>query len=228
MRTKRERGGAAWNEEMVRRYDIDRYYSESHPIVRWIERQRLRLLKSTAADAPGDRILEVGCGAGHVLALFDGERTGVDLSPAMLDRARARLGRRVRLVRGSALDLPLADDSFDVVLCTEVLEHVPDPGRAVAELLRVAAPGARVIVSIPNERNIDRAKRAIMRIPVLRGLMRTIAGEGNDWHLHEFDAALLRRITTGIAEIVRLRGVPFGILPVRYVALLRPAQGGHQ
>lgn len=219
--------GTEWNEEMVRRYDIEAYYSESHPIVRWIERRRLTLLTRCARAQPDDRVLEVGCGAGHVLQLFDdcADRTGVDLSDSMLDRARARLGPDVRLVRGSADRLPFDDDSFDVVLCTEVLEHVPDPRSAMAELMRVARPDARVVVSIPNEKNIDRAKRIIRTMPVMRTLLRTLAAEDNEWHLHRFDAALLTGMADGVAEVTRLHAVPSRLMPLRYVGLLRPHRG---
>src|SRR5687767_1168675 len=151
------RSVSEWNEAMVDRYDIDRYYERSHVIVRWIERRRLETLRRFAAARPKDRILEVGVGGGHVLARFAGlQRTGIDLSPTMLKRARRRLGDDVELLQGSADQLPFEDGSFDVVLCTEVLEHVVDPARVVRELMRVAAPGARVVVSIPNEAIIDR------------------------------------------------------------------------
>lgn len=215
---------AQWNEEMVRRYDIERYYEQSHALVRWLERKRLSLLHEMGAPAAGDRVLEVGCGAGHVLEQFAGHhRTGIDLSPTMLDRSRCRLGSDVELLQGSAETLPFDDGSFDVVLCTEVLEHTRDPRRVIAELLRVARPDARVVVSIPNERNIDRAKRAIRAIPGVRTLLRTLAGEGNEWHLHHFDEAHLRRVCEGVAVIAALRGIPYDMLPVRMVAQLRPA-----
>jgi ubiquinone/menaquinone biosynthesis C-methylase UbiE len=218
-----EHAFAQWNEEMVQRYDIEKYYQQSHPLVRWLERKRLALLHELAAPAAGDRVLEVGCGAGHVLERFDGQpRTGIDLSPTMIERSRRRLGDAVELLQGSAEALPLDDGSFDVVLCTEVLEHTREPRRVIAELLRVAAPGARVVVSIPNERNIDRAKRVIRGLPVLRRLLKTLAAEGNEWHLHQFDEAHLRRIADGLAEIGTLRGIPYDMLPVRLVALLRP------
>jgi ubiquinone/menaquinone biosynthesis C-methylase UbiE len=215
------RSVSEWNEAMVDRYDIDRYYESSHPIVRWIERRRLETLRRFAAARPNDRILEVGVGGGHVLAKFpDHKRTGIDLSPTMLGRARRRLGKDVELLQGSADLLPFEDKTFDVVLCTEVLEHVVDPARVVRELMRVAKPGARVVVSIPNEAIIDRAKRMIRRLPIVRTLLRTLASEGNEWHLHHLDRAALRQMTAGTANIQRMQGVPNNILPVRYVALL--------
>ena len=214
-------GFAAWNEEMVERYDIERYYDRAHPIVRWLERRRLEALLGLAGHQPGERVLEVGCGAGHVLERFDGAiHTGIDLSANMLERTRRRLGDAVELARSSADMLPFPDGTFDVVLCTEVLEHTPDPAAVIRELVRVARPDGRVVVSIPNEARIDRAKRMLRRVPLLRRWLRTLADEGNEWHLHHFDLPLLRRISAGSATIDRLVGIPNRMIPLRYVALL--------
>jgi len=213
----------AWNEEMVRRYDIERYYVESHPLVRWLERRRLRVLGQLAGVRPGERLLEVGCGAGHVLAGFpQARRTGIDLSSTMLEWARRRLGAAVPLCRGLADGLPFPEGAFDVVLCTEVLEHTPDPGAVLRELMRVAGPRGRVVVSIPNENRIDAAKHALARVPLLRRALRVVAAEENEWHLHRMDMPFLRRISAGVAAIERVRALPAAPLPLRYAALLRP------
>ncbi len=218
---------AAWNEAMVDRYDIERYYEAAHPLVRWVERHRLEALRRLAAAQPGERLLEVGCGAGHVLARFEGvTRFAIDLSSAMLARTKRRLAGQARLAQAFADGLPFASGSFDVVLCTEVLEHTADPAAVIAELMRVARPGARVIVSVPNEKNIDRAKRFIRRMPVLSRMLSTLAAEGNEWHLHDFDLTLLRRTVAGTAHIAELVAVPGRLLPVRYVARLSAAPRG--
>lgn len=212
---------AAWNEEMVERYDIERYYERAHPVVRWLERQRLAALLGLAGFRAGEKVLEVGCGAGHVLEQFaGGARTGIDLSPGMLQRTRRRLGASVALTRASAERLPFPEGAFDVVVCTEVLEHTPDPAAVIRELVRVAGPAGRVVVSIPNEAQIDRAKRMLRRVPLLRHWLRSLAAEGNEWHLQHFDLPMLRRMVTGSAVIRRVVGIPNGLLPLRYVALL--------
>lgn len=219
-----EKEFSAWNEDMVERYDIERYYERSHFLVRWVEAKRLRALQALAMPAPGDRLLEVGCGAGHVLERFPGvDRTAIDLSPTMLARTRRRMGDGVHLTRSTAERLPFADASFDIVLCTEVLEHTYDPLSVICELLRVARPAGRVVVSIPSEANIDRAKRLLRHVPGLRRVLRTLADTGNEWHLHDFDLRMLRdMVYRAGAEITRLRGVPGPIAAVRYVAVLRP------
>ncbi len=219
------RAFAVWNEAMVERYDIDRYYRDARGIVRWVENKRLAALDRLANAKARDRLLEVGCGGGHVLERFpEAHRFGVDLSENMLERAGKRLRGGATLLRASADALPFRAGSFDVVLCTEVLEHVPDPAAVIRELLRVSAPGARVVVSIPNERNIDRAKRVLRRTPVLSRMLRTLAEEGNEWHLHQFDWEMLERNLTGIARIRERIAVPNRIMPVRYVASLEASR----
>jgi ubiquinone/menaquinone biosynthesis C-methylase UbiE len=214
---------ADWNDRMVERYDIERYYAESSWPVRWIEQQRIRALARLARVQPLQRLLEVGCGAGHVMQQFpQSSRIGLDLSARMLPRARGRLGAQVPLVRAAAEQLPFAAATFDVVLCTEVLEHVLDPATVVCELLRVTIPEGRIVISIPNEENIDRIKRTLRRTPILRRLLKTLAEEGNEWHLHRFDWSLFERIVNGNARISKRIAVPSALLPIRYVAVLEP------
>jgi SAM-dependent methyltransferase len=110
------------------------------------ERERLAL-------RPGQRLLDVGCGLGDAaLALSldlgaHGEVVGVDGSEVMLAEARVRAARatcRTRFVLGDAGALSEADDSFDAVRSERMLQWVPDPGRAVAEMARVVRPGGLV------------------------------------------------------------------------------------
>jgi SAM-dependent methyltransferase len=136
-------------------------------------------------------------------------------------RARKRLGSDAELIRASAEQLPFDPQSFDVVICTEVLEHTQHPDIVIRELARVATPDARIVVSIPNEANIDRAKRFIRSVPVLRTVLRSLASEGNEWHLHHLDVPFLERIVQGAARIDRMQGIPNALVPVRFVFLLR-------
>ena len=76
----------------------------------------------------------------------------VDISEQSLDICRARLGDKGRYQRGSLLDLPLADNSVDAVLCAHVLFHIDkdDQARAVSELIRAVKPGGRVVFIYTN------------------------------------------------------------------------------
>jgi SAM-dependent methyltransferase len=117
-----------------------------------------RIAADIAAVAPdGARVLEVGCGPGHLsirLARQHGlEVTGLDLDPAMITRARAnadRLGdsdqHRPSFLVGDVASLAFADGSFDLVVSTLSMHHWADPTAGLAEIGRVLRPGGRALV----------------------------------------------------------------------------------
>jgi ubiquinone/menaquinone biosynthesis C-methylase UbiE len=102
------------------------------------------------SQAAGD-VLEIGIGTGRNLPHYraDVSLIGIELSPAMLEVARARareLGREVDLRVGDAQALGFPDDSFDAVVCTLSLCTIPDDRAAVAEARRVLRPGGRFLL----------------------------------------------------------------------------------
>jgi len=102
------------------------------PLTAWLEEQ--------AAEAPaGYRVLDVGCGKKPYYPLF-AERASEYVGVDVVENPLAEL-------RGPVEALPVEDGAFDLVLCTQVLEHCDDPVRAVQELRRVTAPGGRVLAS---------------------------------------------------------------------------------
>jgi SAM-dependent methyltransferase len=111
----------------------------------------------------GDRVLDLGCGGGrhafeayrrgaHTVA-FDRNAGDTKDAAAMLAAMRlageAPAGAVGTAVNGDALGLPFADGAFDRVIAAEVLEHVPDDARALAELARVLRPGGTLAVTVP-------------------------------------------------------------------------------
>jgi ubiquinone/menaquinone biosynthesis C-methylase UbiE len=119
------------------------------------------LYRSIAADvgaaAPRQaRVLEVGCGPGHLavrLARDYGlDVTGLDLDPAMVERARANAtrefgeGPRPSFVVGDVSALPFEDKSFDLVVSTLSMHHWDDPAAGLSEIGRMLRPGARALV----------------------------------------------------------------------------------
>ena len=104
-------------------------------------------------DLPGNAaILEVGCGDGSFtrnLAEHSPRVTAVDISASQIER-NARAHPEIRFLQHDAAQpFPFANAAFDVAWCSEVLEHLFDPGFAVREMQRVLAPGGRLLVTVP-------------------------------------------------------------------------------
>jgi ubiquinone/menaquinone biosynthesis C-methylase UbiE len=118
------------------------------------QQQRMRRDFLDRVDFPARaHVLEVGCGTGvltRVLGRWPGVDTvtGVDLAPALLDKARALAGDlpNVSFQQGDARSLPFQNDSFDVLIYDSTLSHVAGPERAVAEAFRVLRPSGVLAV----------------------------------------------------------------------------------
>ena len=121
-----------------------------NPVVQALMRRFFETLRSRVG-APVD-LIDVGCGEGHALdALLDllpEDVRGCDLRPEAVAFCRERVPA-FSFQEASVYALPFDDDAADLVICLEVLEHLDDPARGLAELARVAR--GRVLVSVPWE-----------------------------------------------------------------------------
>ena len=156
------------------------------------------------AERAGERILEVGVGTGISLPHYAATSrvTGVDLSEAMLDKARERV-RRLGLANieaievGDAERLDYPDAAFDAVVAQYVVSAVPNPERALDELARVCRPGGEIVIT--TRVGADRGMRAAIE----RGLMPITSRLGfrtdfpfslyDDWVAERDDVTLIER-----------------------------------
>lgn len=127
-------------------------HGSKNPIVkRLMDRFHERVIDSLASFAPS-RILDVGCGEGRTTGIirdaFSSEVVGVDLEESVVHQAASTIPT-ARFLTASAFDLPFPDRLFDVVLATEMLEHVDNPEQALSEMIRVARRA--VVVTVPHE-----------------------------------------------------------------------------
>ena len=113
----------------------------------------LRLVVEFSGAGPDDTVLDVACGPGIVVCAFARvvkHATGLDLTPAMLDRARTLQGEKglgnITWQLGEAMPLPYPDASFSIITSRFAFHHFLDPLAAIKEMARVCRPGGKVVV----------------------------------------------------------------------------------
>lgn len=150
-----------------------------------------------ASLPPHARVLDVGCGGGHISRLLVDWKaglqvTGLDLSPEQIERAREAArdyGDRLSYVVGTATDLPFEDDSFDALISIGSIKHWPDRALGLRECVRVVRPGGLLVITETDRschfedmnRFIDRLALPSFAKPLFRMVYRThIAGQSID------------------------------------------------
>ncbi len=137
----------------------DTLYNSTNPTRRWLHvsrRDHIRqALRRAADERPLARVLEVGPGSGIYLPLLSELAETVvasDIEAAFLERAREIAATRsnIEVVLDDIVASRLEDESFDLVLCSEVIEHIPEPAAALASMRRILRPGGRLLLSTPH------------------------------------------------------------------------------
>jgi ubiquinone/menaquinone biosynthesis C-methylase UbiE len=124
------------------------YYDRSvEPFVRSLRKYGLKVAPAGA----GMRVLEVGCGTGTNLKMYHRRGCdvyGIDLSPTMIEAAKAKLGEKANLVLGDASDMPFDDDFFDLAIAMLTLHEMPSGMRdpVIREMKRVIKKSGRILL----------------------------------------------------------------------------------
>ena len=161
------------------------------------------LIENAVVDNPD--CLDVGCGSGNSYARLVVERArsyvGVDVSENAVKAAQAA-GLDARVI-GDAAELPFDDESFDVAICVEVLEHLFAPHNAAAEIHRVLRPGGRLVASVPNLAYWRMRANAIFGRWNPLGDELAIEQPWRDPHIRFFTPSVMRRMLdmAGFSEI---------------------------
>lgn len=150
----------------------------------------------------GRRVLDLACGTGYgtaILATAAAEVVGVDISDAAIRQARKRYpGDNLTFVTSDCLDLPFDTGSFDIVVANEMIEHIEDHARLLAEVRRVLADKGMLLVSTPNKPVYNRYKAP------------------NIYHVSEMDVPEFRKLLTDRFRHVRMTGARMALLSVGY------------
>ncbi len=173
-------------------------YATRNPLYRVLMRGFLRAATDLVHRTAPHRVLEVGCGAGELAHLLfpdgDEQYVGVDISSEQIERAR-NSNPSFEFRTASAYELPFADESFDLVVACEVLEHLERPDVALAEIERVGS--GHVLVSVPWE-------PVWCMLNVARGAYLSRWGN-TPGHVQRFSRRAIRRLVDGRFELVAER-----------------------
>ena len=171
-------------ETMMKGGNFYNKYESKNPLVKLVVRTYLQNLDFLVETSNVKKILEVGCGEGYIIKhlreKFNVNIIGMDISNDILEIARS-MNPNLKFFLGDIYKLGFKDDSFDMVLILEVLEHLKYPNRALEEIKRVSKE--YVIVSVPNE-PIFRAMN-ILRLKYLQNWGNT-PGHVNNWNKKDF------------------------------------------
>ena len=181
------------NNKMVGNSDIAEFFDEmsqernkkiqANPIVEYEQNVRTATVLDFLSPGQGEKILDIGCGNARDISYMveqGAQVIGVDISEGMVAEAKMDLEKHgyenITLESGDATQMSYADGEFDKVLCSEVIEHIPDAEKALDEMWRVLKPGGILILSTPNPNSWYGFDRYVVWERVLR----------KKWH-HPYD-----------------------------------------
>jgi len=179
------------------------------------ERQ-LELLERFSEITRGKRLLDVGCGDGQLLSTATEAgwvARGIDLSEAAISLCKAR---GLCASRTDFFSPELDDERFDVIVMSELIEHVPSPQRFFQRAERLLHEGGLLYLTTPNFGSLSR--RAL-------GAAWSVLHEE---HIGYFERASLRKVATSSTSLRELRIDAFNITPSTFVALARGARGARR
>jgi SAM-dependent methyltransferase len=199
-----------------------------HPMQRFWHGGKLTMIDQLIRPhlSAGSRVLEIGCGAGNLLlqaTVAGSYPLALDLSMQALTFVRSRLEEAqsgpdapagYALTQAIGESLPLADESLDCVLLSEVIEHLEAPQHSIREAARVLRPGGRLLITTPNYRSFW---------PVMEWLVDRLnmapkmAGEQ---HVSRFHPSSLNRMLRELALEIEYSGSIYNLSP--FLSLLSP------
>lgn len=148
---------------------MEKLYNSKNPFVRFLHKGRLNAIAASIPDKNNLKILDAGCGEGHLLEMLHEKNKsyrlfGADITDIALKQAKKRASAKI--TKQDLAGMNYKNNAFDVVICTEVLEHIHDYRKTISELKRVARKNAILIITFPNEFNLTIMRLFFGRKPV--------------------------------------------------------------
>ncbi|RJR16740.1 MAG: class I SAM-dependent methyltransferase [Nitrospiraceae bacterium] len=174
-------------------------YTSKNPAQRYLITSFLETLFSCVKDLQVMSVLDAGCGEGFVLSEFRNRNVGVQLEGVDFSEAALNMGRKMfpylNLKKENIYNLPYKDNSFDLVICTEVMEHLETPRKVLDEIMRVSKKYC--LFSVPNE-------PFFMISNFLRG--KNLTRWGNDIeHIHHWSSSAFKALIGEKLNVIKVK-----------------------
>ncbi len=169
----------------------------------------------------GTRLLEVGSGLGHLVGQLEGQfdAYGIDLNPWAVARSKSVAGQ-AKLQTASAQDLPYGNATFGVVIIKHIVEHLPDPARALMEIGRVLEPGGVLILATPNLDSLLKPWKGSKWIGYLDPTHISLKPP-REWLglIEQSGLKVVRAFADGFWDVPYIRGIPAGLQKLAFGSL---------
>ncbi len=186
-----------YNKKALDINELDITYNSKSSYKRYFFNSRFNQVIKALKPKKGEKILDIGCGTGFYVKYLinkDCKVTGTDISKIYINQAKEYAAGAKYLVCDAA-NLPFDKNSFDKILMTEVIEHIPDPIDAIKEIKRVLKPGGYAVITTPN-------KYSPMNLAYK--IKRKIRDYKFNEHLHEYTKTEFQDILSKYFEITDL------------------------
>lgn len=210
-----------WNNLMYAKHPT-RGLLESNFVVRFTENSRFANITRLCGDVKDKKIMEIGCEQGLLTSRIPNgykELVAVDISSrALADAKKFCKGKEVKFLRQDGtqhLDYP--DNYFDIILCSETLEHVPRYPAMLAEMRRLLNPSGRLVVTVPYEKFITGIKTFFRRTKLFSLFFGNLESHTSEWHVNSFDQKSLRGALETHFYIRQMRLIPFPFVGPRII-----------
>lgn len=212
---------AEWNNIMYAKHPTRRLL-ESNFMVRFTEKARFYNIIRRCGNVKDKRIMEIGCEQGLLTSRIPSgykELVAIDISSRAIEDAKKLCkGKEVKFViQDGTRRLDYPDGYFDVIICSETLEHVPKYPAMIAEMGRLLNPAGRLIVTVPYEKVISGAKAFLKRLKLFSLFLGKLESHTSEWHVNSFDKKSISKAMEPYFHIVRIYLAPFPLIGPRII-----------
>ena len=212
--------------EFFNRRAIDRNLETGkNPILEYEQAVRSRMVIHMFDPMLNEAILDVGCGTGRDLILLGREVSsciGIDSSDAMIEGARKNLHKvrinGVKVEIGDATNLRFSDQTFDKVLSSEVLEHIPDYDKAISEMGRVLKSSGLLVITTPNRQSMYGFDRYVIYGKLLK---KTWSHPYDAWKTFDELVSALNNSGFRVVSFSGICYIPGFVIPYRLPTVLK-------